>query len=198
MNSETEIIKGLKAGHEDAYKYIYERQYQILCIIAKEYVDDTFTAEMIVSDVIFALWKNREEIDINLSLRSYLIKAVRNRCLNYLAQLNKREDVHSHIGDLLEKEQIHYEEQHGYPLSNLIEKELDIKINNCINNLPALTRRLVCLSRFENLKYEEIAQEVNVSVNVVKYHIKSALSHLREELKDYFPLFLLIFFPFGK
>lgn len=57
MNSETEIIKGLKAGHEDAYKYIYERQYQILCIIAKEYVDDTFTAEMIVSDVIFALWK---------------------------------------------------------------------------------------------------------------------------------------------
>ena len=125
MNTEYEIIEGLKAGHEEAYKYIYERQYKILCIIAKEYVDDTFTAEMIVSDVIFALWKNRKEIDINLSLRSYLIKAVRNRCLNYLAQLNKREDVRSHIGDLLEKEQIHYEEQHGYPLSSLIEKELD-------------------------------------------------------------------------
>ena len=183
MNTEYEIIEGLKAGHEEAYKYIYERQYKILCIIAKEYVDDTFTAEMIVSDVIFALWKNRKEIDINLSLRSYLIKAVRNR---------------SHIGDLLEKEQIHYEEQHGYPLSSLIEKELDVKIKNCINNLPALTRRIFCLSRFENLKYEEIAQEVNVSVNVVKYHIKSALSHLREELKDYLPLFLLIFFPFGK
>ena len=99
---------------------------------------------------------------------------------------------------IAEGEQIHYEEQHGYPLSNLIEKELDIKINNCINNLPALTRRIFCLSCFENLKYEEIAQEVNVSVNVVKYHIKSALSHLREELKDYLPLFLLIFFPFGK
>ena len=68
MNTEYEIIEGLKAGHEEAYKYIYERQYKILCIIAKEYVDDTFTAEMIVSDVIFALWKNRKEIDINLSL----------------------------------------------------------------------------------------------------------------------------------
>ena len=97
MNTEYEIIEGLKAGYEEAYKYIYDRQYKILCIIAKEYVDDTFTAEMIVSDVIFALWKNRKEIDINLSLRSYLIKAVRNRCLNYLAQLNKREDVRSHI-----------------------------------------------------------------------------------------------------
>lgn len=102
MNTEYEIIEGLKAGYEEAYKYIYDRQYKILCIIAKEYVDDTFTAEMIVSDVIFALWKNRKEIDINLSLRSYLIKAVRNRCLNYLAQLNKREDVRSHIGNLLE------------------------------------------------------------------------------------------------
>ena len=161
MNTEYEIIEGLKAGYEEAYKYIYDRQYKILCIIAKEYVDDTFTAEMIVSDVIFALWKNRKEIDINLSLRSYLIKAVRNRCLNYLAQLNKREDVRSHIGNLLEKEQIHYEEQHGYPLSNLIEKELDVKINNCINNLPALTRRIFCLSRFENLAEFNLQMQQN-------------------------------------
>ena len=47
----------------------------------------------------------------------------------------------------------------------------------------------------EAIKY---AHEHDVSVNVVKYHIKSALSHLREDLKDYLPLFLLIFFPFGK
>lgn len=198
MNSETEIIKGLKAGHEEAYKYIYERQYKSLCIIAKEYVGDAFTAEMIVSDVIFALWKSRNEIEINLSLRNYLIRAVRNRCLNYLSQLERKEDALSHIGNLMKKEQNYYEEQHSYPLSNLIEKELDIKINNSINSLPELTRRIFCLSRFKNLKYEEIAQEANVSVNVVKYHIKSALSHLREDLKDYLPVFLIIFFPFGK
>ena len=57
MNTEYEIIEGLKAGHEEAYKYIYERQDKILCIIAKEYVDDTFTAEMIVSDVILPYGK---------------------------------------------------------------------------------------------------------------------------------------------
>lgn len=44
MNTEYEIIEGLKAGHEEAYKYIYERQYKILCIIAKEYVDDLKSA----------------------------------------------------------------------------------------------------------------------------------------------------------
>ena len=153
---------------------------------------------MIVSDAIFALWKNRKEIDINLSLRSYLIKAVRNRCLNYLAQLNKREDVRSHIGDLLEKEQIHYEEQHGYPLSSLIEKELDVKIKNCINNLPALTRRIFCLSRFENLKYEEIAQEVNVSVNVVKISHQICPISFTGRIKRLFTLVSTYFFPFRK
>lgn len=193
MNTEYEIIEGLKTGQEEAYKYIYERLYKSLCIIAKEYVNDYFTAEMIVSDVIFVLWRNREEINIHLSLRYYLVQAVRNRCLNYLVQLDKKKNIHSHIGDLLEIEQTYYEKQCDYPLSNLIEKELDLKIKDCINRLPSLTQRIFFLSRFRNRKYEEIAQEINVSVNVVKYHIKSALAHLREELKDYYPLFFLSF-----
>lgn len=198
MNAEAEIIEGLKEGRESAYKYIYDRQYKVLCIIAKEYVNDTFTAEMIVSDVIFALWKGREALEINQSLRNYLIKAVRNRCLNYLSQSEKLNFVKSHIGNQLESEQTNYEGQYTYPLSCLIEKELDIKINASIQALPELTRRIFCLSRFDNLKYEEIAQEINVSVDVVKYHIKSGLSHLRKDLADYLPLFLIIFLPFGK
>jgi RNA polymerase sigma-70 factor, ECF subfamily len=198
MNSETDIIQGLKEGRESAYKYIYDRQYKVLCIIAKEYVNDTFTSEMIVSDVIFALWKNREELEINQSLRNYLIKAVRNRCLNYLSQSELHEHAKSHIGSMLEKEQINYENQHNYPLSSLLEKELDIKIENSIGTLPELTRRIFCLSRFNNLKYDEIAREINVSVDVVKYHIKSALSHLREDLQEYLPILMIILFPFEK
>lgn len=102
------------------------------------------------------------------------------------------------MGSLLEKEQINYENQHSYPLSNLIEKELDVKIETSIHTLPELTRRIFCLSRFDNLKYEEIAREINVSVDVVKYHIKSALAHLREDLQEYLPILLIILFPFEK
>lgn len=198
MNSEADIIQGLKQGDESAYKYLYDREYKILCIIAKEYVNDTFISEMIVSDVIFAIWKNKEELNINQSLRSYLVKAVRNRCLNYLSQSEQHEQVKSHISTILEKEQIDYENQNDYPLSNLIEKELDIKIEKSIEALPELTRRIFCLSRFNNLKYEEIAREINVSVDVVKYHIKSALAHLREDLQEYLPILMIILFPFEK
>lgn len=191
MDFEKEMIRGLKTGDEIAYKYIYERQYKVLCMIANEYVHDTFTSEMIVSDVIFAIWKNRENLDINQSLRNYLIKAVRNRCLNYLSQTELHENAKFHIGNLLEKEQTDYENHNSYPLSNLIEKELDIRIHKSIASLPEMTRRIFCLSRFDHLKYEEIASEINVSVDVVKYHIKSGLSHLREDLKDYLSVFLL-------
>ena len=191
MDFEKEMIRGLKTGDEIAYKYIYERQYKVLCMIANEYVHDTFTSEMIVSDVIFAIWKNRENLDINQSLRNYLIKAVRNRCLNYLSQTELHENAKFHIGNLLEKEQTDYENHNSYPLSNLIEKELDIRIHKSIASLSEMTRRIFCLSRFDHLKYEEIASEINVSVDVVKYHIKSGLSHLREDLKDYLSVFLL-------
>ena len=198
MNSDTEIIRGLKEGDENAYKYIYDRQYKILCIIANEYVHDTFASEMIVSDVIFAIYKNREGLEINQSLRNYLIRAVRNRCLNYLSQSELHENAKSYIGNLLEKQQSNYENLNDYPLSNLIEKELDTRIQQSLESLPELTRQIFCLSRFRQLKYEEIAHEINVSVDVVKYHIKSGLSRLREDLKDYLPLFLFFLFPFEK
>ncbi len=93
MNGEEEIIQGLKDGRERAYKHLYDYQYKTLCIVAKEYVNDAFTAEMIVSDVIFAIWKGRKELEINQSLRSYLIKAVRNRCLSYLSQIERQEKI---------------------------------------------------------------------------------------------------------
>jgi RNA polymerase sigma-70 factor (ECF subfamily) len=94
-------------------------------------------------------------------------------------------------GKKMEAEQIDDDNSHNNPLTQLIEKELDEKINAEINALPELTRRIFCMSRFDNLKYEEIAQEANVSVNVVKYHIKTALAKLRVALKDYLPLALV-------
>lgn len=192
MNPEREIIKGLKAGQDEAYRYLYEQQYKMLCIVACEYVKDALVAEIIVSDVIFAIWKSRESLEINVSLRNYLIRAVCNRCLNYLAQSQRQNTLREHVGKNIETEQTNYENNPDNPLTQLIEKELDAKINECIETLPAQTRRIFCLSRFDNLKYDEIAHETGVSVDVVKYHIKSALVRLKDELKGY--LITLIIF----
>ncbi len=185
MNTEKEIVDGLKNGHEEAYKYLYQHDYKILCIVACEYVKDAVVAEMIVSDIIFAIWQNRSSLEINSSLRSYLLKSVRNRCLNYLGHTERQYALRQRVGESIEMKQSNHENNADNPLTQLIEKELDIKINSCIELLPEQTRRIFCLSRFNNMKYEEIARETGVSVDVVKYHIKSALTRLRADLKDY-------------
>jgi len=89
------------------------------------------------------------------------------------------------MGEKIELDQITEINTPDNPLSQLIEKELEKKIDNSIEALPEQTRKIFCMSRFENKKYEEIAHETGVSVDVVKYHIKSALAQLRTKLKEY-------------
>ena len=181
-----------------AYKHLYEHQYKMLCVVACELVRDTMVSEMIVSDVIFSIWKNRESLEINTSLRNYLIKSVRNRCFNYLAQSERQQELRHQIGKKIEMEQADDTGDSNNPLTQLIEKELDKEINDSIAALPELTRRIFCMSRFDNMKYGEIAQEIDVSVDVVKYHIKTALAKLRVALKDYLTLLLVFFSVFQR
>ena len=83
-----------------------------------------------------------------------------------------------------------------YPLGSLLEHELEEEIHHAIRNLPEVCRKVFIKSRFEGKKYEEIATELNISVNIVKYHIKSALSSLHSELGKYLIILILFFSPF--
>lgn len=180
--TDAKIIDGIKKGIEDAYKYLYQEFYALLCVYARDYVQDRVIAEAIVSDVIFEIWKNRETLEINYSLRNYLFISVRNRCINWLNQYQKEIEMRSHFGELIDKNDSTVE---SHPLANLLAKELDIRIKESINNLPEQTKEIFNLSRFQGMKYEEIATSLGISTDVVKYHIKSALSKLRDNLKDY-------------
>jgi RNA polymerase sigma-70 factor (ECF subfamily) len=186
MYNEADTIRDLKAGLDIAWKNLYEHHYKALCIVAFGYVEDTHVSEMIVSDVIFAIWENRGSLEVKHSFGSYLARSVRNRCLNYLAQSRRHRMLLSRAGEGIEAEL-----ENSHPFSRLTENELRGKIAKSLDSLPEQSRRIFCLSRFDGMKYEEIAREMNVSVDVVKYHIKSALSRLRIELKDYLTIVLI-------
>lgn len=191
-STEALLVRQLKNGVDAAYKYLYDQHYQILCHVAAQYVKDDFLAETIVGDVIFHLWEVRETIEINTSVRSYLMTCVRNRCIDYLkSQYHKREVAHSDTG-LRDFPVLQYVKDDDYPLGKLLEKELEDEIMNAINRLPDECRRVFNMSRFENRKYEEIAQELKISVNTVKYHIKHALALLHEDLGKYLTMAMMI------
>lgn len=187
------LAEQLKQGNEDAYKYIYDHHYVLLCHVANEYVKDKFLAETIVGDAIFHLWEIRESLDITKSIRSYLLKAVRNRCINHLnLEYKKRERPFSSLGseEFFKEDYLLSDE---YPLGVLLERELEGEIRKAIGKLPEGCRQVFIKSRFEEKKYEEIAQELNISINTVKYHMKNALALLLADLSKYLVALFLLF-----
>jgi len=191
---EKELIQKLKQGDETAFRYLFDKHYGLLCSIAAEFLKDDFLAETIVGDVILYIWEKRDTIEIQSSLRAYLIRAVRNKCLNYknLRHVNKEIKLSDEPTDL-KGNYIYSEEQ---PLAILLEKELEDKINHSIDDLSEECRQVFELSRFDQLRYEEIAVKLNISVNTVKYHIKSALSKLRTDLGKYISFWGLLIYLF--
>ena len=188
------IVDLLKQGDEKAYKYLYDEHYVLLCKMANEFVRDVFMAENIVGDTLFHVWEIRETLEINISIRSYLVRAVRNRCINYLnIKREQWEEGFTTIeenGDSIMHPNLFSD---AYPLASLLEKELEEEIRQAINRLPDECRAVFIKSRFEEKTYECIASELGISVNTVKYHMKMALSRLNADLSKYLLLLLIAF-----
>ena len=121
--TENNIIESLKSGEEQAFRYIYDKYYGYLCAIAKGYLSDNDAAETVVGDVIYNIWEIRKNLNIHTSLRSYLIRSVKNRSINYLQQeyIAKEISINS-LQDYPEIESFYFiEEEH--PLEKMLETE---------------------------------------------------------------------------
>ena len=82
----------------------------------------------------------------------------------------------------------------NHPLGTLLEQELEDELLRGIEDLPPECRTVFKKSRFEQKKYEEIASELGISVNTVKYHIKNALAFLQKRMDNYLKLLVLYIF----
>lgn len=193
-----QILEKLRKGDEHVFREIFNRHYELLCRFANQMLADEALSEEIVDDVIFYLWEHRETIEITYSLRAYLMRAVRNRCLNELQSMAHSEELH--LSSFAYPENIEFLDtlfvESDHPLGILLEQELEDELLHSVEALPEECRAVFKKSRFEQKKYEEIALELGISVNTVKYHMKNALSFLQKRLSNYLKL-LLIYLSIG-
>lgn len=169
---------------------LFKEQFGPLCGFAGGYIRDADAAKEIVQEVFVNLWQRRETIEPGLSVKSYLFTSVRNRCLNYIRDHKK---FQSYILDVETEERFPSWEP-GY----LEEEETGRKIESALAKLPEKCREVFELSRFEEMKYAEIAEKLGISVKTVEVHISKALRILREELKDLLMILLFLLFNSGK
>jgi RNA polymerase sigma-70 factor (ECF subfamily) len=137
----------------------------------------------LVQQLFVDLWVKREKIEVTSSVKSYLYRSVKNRCIDYL----RKEKNTSEISEAVEK-------LNQMPFRDLVEEaELNDRISKSINQLPEKCREIFLLCRFDGLKYAEIAQKLNISVKTVEMQMGIALKKLRESLSDYQMINLLVF-----
>ena len=172
------VIRMLQDGKEERYRFLFKYHYAPLCAVAYEYVKDDFVAETIVADVFFHVWQIRQSLEVHTSLRNYLAVSVRRHCIDWLRRQPKSTDASLDPG----KSNIVDDSE---PLAQLLDGELEQVVQKAVDNLPADCQKVFKMSRYDGKKNGEIAKELSISVNTVKYHLKNALRILRGDLAQY-------------
>jgi len=156
-----------------------------LCFFAQKYVKDFETSREIVQDAFLSLWEKRETIDMDRPVKSYLTMVIHNKCTNYLRDNRKFDQYILNIENLLEVPEFEGPD-------SMVENELNEKIDKAINELPEKCREVFMLNRYENLKYKEIAEQLQISVKTVETQMSKALQHMRIRLAEFISVFLAI------
>ena len=170
---------------ENAFEELFRSYYQPLCHSANLLLNDIDEAEETVQQVFINLWEKRAEMQIEISVKSYLYKAVRNTALNKI----KFDKVRSRYAE--EQEMLAGTSEPATHLSS--QNELQSLIKDAIESLPEQCRIIFKLSRFEEMKYSEIASHLGLSVKTIENQMGKALRIMREKLKDYLVIFLILF-----
>jgi RNA polymerase sigma-70 factor, ECF subfamily len=183
QNPERDLLKAVQQGDENALEMIFKEYYQPLCRYAQSFLGDRDEAEEVVQALFTTIWEKRSSMEVSSSLRCYLYQTVRNRCLNVIKH-EKIKQLHvAHESSVMPS-------SHEGVSDSLHAKELEQRIFAAIQQLPEQCRLVFNLSRFEELRYQEIATQLNISVKTVENQMGKALKVMRQQLSDY--LFVLI------
>jgi len=189
-DSEVFIRQAFQDDPKKGYELLFRKYYRALCSHAVRFVYSKEVAEDIVGDVFLTFWKNQGQIQITTSFRSYLYASVRNRAYNYLQWEFKND---SDIDEI--PENILNQVLEETPQTMLQYDELFLKIEHSITSLPPQCQRVFLLSRFENKKNKEIAEELEIALKTVEAHMMKALSQMRKSLDGYLvSLFIFLIF----
>ncbi len=174
----------LEKDWQASFEQVFKEHFKGLHAYAYSVLKDDIMAEEMVQNVFYKLWEKKGQIEVNQSMTAYLYRSVYNESLNYLKHLKVRAAHQS------------YAKRQPQDSNNAAEqiklKDLQQKLDKALSELPEQCRTVFQMSRFEELKYQEIAVRLNISVKTVENHMGKALRLLREKLADFLPVLLLV------
>lgn len=174
---EQSLFLKMKGGDKAAYRALYDRYYKYLVVTANNILGDSETARDLSQDVFFELWRRREEIEVQSSLKYYLRRSVVNKTLNH---------IKSRRLDFTEPERLPERPSNSIDAQTQLEvSDLEQVIYQAIAALPERCRVIFTLCRLENLSHKEIAEQLNISTKTIENQMTRALASLRETVGPY-------------
>ena len=176
-----DILPRLRAGDKSALKVLFDLHYLTVCKTMHRFIRDHSLVEDLAQEVFLRFWEKREKINITSSVEAYLRRMAVNEALGYLRRNKNRfeEEITPNISggmdDSVEQQFLH--------------SELENNIREAINELPPKCRAVFQASRFEDMTYREIADQMDISVKTVENQMSKALKYLRERLRGYLHIF---------
>ncbi|WP_207515866.1 RNA polymerase sigma-70 factor [Longitalea luteola] len=170
-----------------AFEQFFKQHFAALCKWCQHKYDfDTDLAKEVVHTAFIKLWKNRAALPREMAVKAFLHKVINNTSLDIMRHSKVRERFRQYVLRRNEREGAHS------PQENYDAKKLRIDIDNAVSELPEQMRTIFELSRYEGLKYAEIARQLNISVNTVETQMVRALKKLRLKLAAYLTVCFIV------
>jgi RNA polymerase sigma-70 factor (ECF subfamily) len=170
-------IEKMKAGDRESFNQVFRRYYSPMVRFCIRYVADSDLASEIVQDLFVKLWSNREKISFNTSFESYMLTSVRNSALTYI----NKERSHAEANLRVFSE----ESDNTDPSETLQSNNLEESYRKILKDMPEKRREVFLASRYDGLKYSEIAEKLGISQKTVEAQMSAAIKQLREGLNAY-------------
>ncbi len=177
------LIADIKQGNERAFKSLFEKYYSPLCAYLRSYTPDFDTAEEIAQRTFVKFWNKREEIEVHTSVKSYIFKMGYHSFLKTIRQKNK----HTNLLEELKYKALEEEEQR--PENDL--QAATERLKKIIEILPPRCREVLTL-KMQGMKYQEIADHLNISIKTVEAQMRIAFNKIRDDFKDGLILWIIL------
>lgn len=171
--TEEHIVQRLCRDKTEGIHLLFDRYYDALVLYANQYLKDKYKAEDVVQEFFMRLWEDDYLLRVpEKGLAPYLFTSIRNACLTY----RNKKDVLRHSEDLT---------QVDVPVEAFtVDDERINLILQEIEKLPERSKQVIECVMLKGLKYKETAEQMQISVNTVKFLLKEATRRLRSRLNE--------------
>ncbi|HTE26532.1 RNA polymerase sigma factor [Flavitalea sp.] len=170
-HDQNELLAQFRSGDRAAFEQVFRLYLKPLRLNAFLILRNEQESEDLVQQLFLDIWNQQLYRNIQKSLKAYLHTAIKHRCLNYLKNVSRQtKNLHEYAGQL----EINTTETDELPSPQLL---------TVLDGLPVQQLKAFHLIHMDNKRYQEAAEEMGISINSLKSHLKLAVKFVRIKLK---------------